>query len=195
MTTIPFGQRPQGDALARAAGKLPQEIAPSRDLWAGIAARLDGRQVRERAVRWPVALAAGFLVAAVSALLTWGLMRGPTDTPPDTQIARTQAQPAVMPVRYGPNTPLGEAQLAARDELMGRFRTRLAELSPESRASVLTNLAVIQRAADEIDAAMAQDPASGLLTELLVSTYRKELQLYSQVVAAGDGSTDSTRRT
>ena len=196
MTTIPFGQRPRdGDALVHAAAKLSQEIAPARDLWPGIAERLDHQQAPRRAFRWPVALAAGFLVAAVSALLTWGLMREPAVAPSGTQVATTQPQPAVQPVRYGPNTPLGEAQLAARDELLARFRTRLDQMSPETRASVVKNLAVIQRAADEIDAALAQDPASGLLTELLVSTYRKELQLYSQVAASGGDATDSTRRT
>ena len=43
----------------------------------------------------------------------------------------------------------------------------------------MKNLAVIQTAANEIDAALAQDPASGMLNELLVGTYKQELQLYS----------------
>jgi hypothetical protein len=42
------------------------------------------------------------------------------------------------------------------------------------------NLAIIQRAVDEIDAALAQDPASGLLNELLIGAYKQELQLYSR---------------
>jgi len=194
MTTIPFGQKPrEGDAVLAKAGELPQDVAPPRDLWPAIAARLDQQDRRTRAFRWPVALAAGFLVAAVSALLTWGLMRDPGAGPAEPRLAGpTPAADAVVPVHYGPNTPLGAAQLAARDELLVRFRARLEELPPATRESVVKNLAVIQRAADEIDAALAQDPASRLLNELLLNTYRNELQLYSKVVTAGDGTTRST---
>ena len=193
MTTLPFGPKRDSDPLVEAASALPKDVAPPRDLWPAIAARLDAQSAPVRGVRWPMALAAGFVVAAVSALLTWGLMREPAAPPEETRIANPEtAQPAVVPVRYGPNTPLGEAQLAARDELLVRFRERLATLPPAQRESVVKNLAVIQRAADEIDAALAQDPASGLLNELLMSTYRKELQLYSQVVTARDGTTRSS---
>jgi hypothetical protein len=98
----------------------------------------------------------------------------------------------VVPVSYGPNSALGAMQLTARDELLPEFRSRFALLAPATQQAVLKNLAVIQQAADEIDAALAQDPASGLLNELLVGTYRQELELYSKVVAAGDGSTRRT---
>lgn len=194
MTTVPFGQKARDtDPLVAATAQLPKDVAPARDLWPAIAARLDAQTAPVRGVRWPMALAAGFLVAAVSALLTWGLLRGPAAPPAETTLAGKSPEPAmVMPVSYGPNTPLGEAQLAARDELLARFRERLAELPPATRESVVRNLAVIQRAADEIDAALAQDPASGLLNELLLSTYRKELQLYSQVVTSRDGATRSS---
>lgn len=125
-----------------------------------------------------MALAAGVLVAAVSALLTWGLMRDPMAMP--------------TPVNYGPNSALGAVQLKARDELLVQFRQRLNEMPPETRETVVKNLAIIQRAADEIDAALAQDPASGLLNGLLLSTYQEELQIYSKVVTSGD---TLTRRT
>ncbi len=111
-------------------------------------------------------------------LLTWGLMRDPMAMP--------------TPVNYGPNSALGAVQLMARDELLVQFRQRLNETPPETRETVVKNLAIIQRAADEIDAALAQDPASGLLNGLLLSTYQEELQIYSKVVTSGD---TLTRRT
>lgn len=191
MSTIPFGPRRDEDALLARARELPQEVAPARDLWPGIAARLDERPraAAPRSFGWPMALAAGFLVASVSALLTWGLLReGPVTGPP--VIAADAAQ--VVPVSYGPNSALGATQLTARDELLPEFRRRFELLAPATQQAVLKNLAVIQQAADEIDAALAQDPASGLLNELLVGTYRQELELYSKVVAAGDGSTRRT---
>lgn len=190
MTTLPFGPRDteQDPLLAKAAG-LAQDIAPPRDLWPAIAARLDAADQRAPARRfgWPAALAAGFLVASLSALLTWGLMREPAPAT-DATLAGDASAAAIMPVDYGTNSALSAAELAARDELLARFRERLDRLSPQTRETVAKNLAVIQQAASEIDAALAQDPASGLLNELLLGAYKQELQLYSKVVTAGDGS-------
>lgn len=194
MTTIPFGRGPQKDPLLEQASNLPRDIEPPHDLWPAISARLaEQSPATSRRFSWPMALAAGFLVAAVSALLTWGLMRNPEPAAGGNVIAgRSATEAAPMPVNYGPNSALGAVQLKAREELLAQFRQRLAELPPETRATVVRNLAIIQRAADEIDAALAQDPASGLLNGLLLSTYQEELQIYSTVVTAGG---DPTRRT
>ena len=194
MSTLPFGPRnPEQDPLLAKAAELPKDIAPSRDLWPAIAARLAGQaqQTRPRMSGWPMALAAGFLVASVSALLTWGLMREPGPTL-QVPLAGSAAESAILPVNYGSNSMLTPADLAARDQLLAQFRVRLDHLSPQTREAVVSNLAIIQRAADEIDAALAQDPASGLLNELLLGAYRQELQLYSKVVTASDGSMRST---
>jgi hypothetical protein len=194
MTTIPFGRGPQKDPLLEQASHLTRDIEPPHDLWPAISARLAERSpAASRRFSWPMALAAGFLVAAVSALLTWGLMRNP-EPPAGGNVIASQGptEAAPMPVNYGPNSALGAVQLKAREDLLAQFRQRLAELPPETRATVVKNLAIIQRAADEIDAALAKDPASGLLNGLLLSTYQEELQIYSTVVTAGG---DLTRRT
>jgi hypothetical protein len=192
MTTLRFDPRNrEQDPLLVKAAELPKDIAPAHDLWPGIAARLGEAPRRMRTFGWPMAIAAGLLVAAVSALLTWGLMREPAPVPgPMAEVPA--AATAIVPVNYGANSTLSAAQLATRDELLVQFRQRVEELSPQTREAVVKNLAIIQRAADEIDAALAQDPASGLLNELLFGTYRQELQLYSKVVTAGDGSTRRT---
>jgi hypothetical protein len=196
MTTLPFGPRDrEPDPLLAKAADLPKDIAPPRDLWPAIAARLTATPQRAglRALGWPAALAAGFLVASVSALLTWGLMREPDrSVVPELAAGGTTAAAEVMPVQYGPNSGLGANELAARDQLLVQFRQRLDGLSPQTREAVVKNLAIIQRAADEIDAALAQDPASGLLNELLLGAYKQELQLYSKVVTTGGGSTRRT---
>lgn len=192
MTTIPFGPRRDEDRLMARAGELQQDVAPPRDLWPGIQARLDEGERRPApwSFGWPAALAAGFLVAAVSALLTWGLLREPA---PVAGTLAGGAEPAqFVPVAYGPNSGIGAAQLAARDELLPEFRRRFGQLAPATQAVVLKNLAVMQQAADEIDAALAADPASGLLNEMLAGTYRQELGLYSRVVTSGGGSNWST---
>jgi len=194
MTTIPFGRGPRKDSLLAQASNLPQEIAPPRDLWPAIAAKLSKQsRAAPRRFGWPAALAAGFLVAAISALLTWGLMRDPDPEQASNLLAgRAASQAAPLPVNYGPNSALGAVQLKARDDLLVQFRQRLNELPPETRETVVKNLAIIQRAADEIDAALSQDPASGLLNGLLLSTYQEELQIYSKVVTAGDVLTRRT---
>ena len=191
MTTLRFGDRSrEQDPLLAKAAELPKDVAPSQDLWPGIRARLDEAPQRARTAGWPMALAAGVVAAAVSALLTWGLMREPAPQAP--QLAGDPAPAAeFVPVNYGANSAIGAEQLAARDALLVQFRQSLERLSPKTREAVVANLAVIQRAADEIDAALAQDPASGLLNQLLVGAYQQELQLYSKVVTTGG---DITRR-
>ena len=190
MNTIPFGPRnPPEDPLLAKAAELPKDVEPQRDLWPSIAARIAQApgQSRQRAFGWPAALAAGFVVASVSALLTWGLMRdsGPAARDP---LAGTQAaETAIMPVSYGPNSGITAKELVVRDELLAQFREKFGQLKPETRDAIVKNLAVMQAAADEIDAALAKDPASGMLKGFLVGTYKQELQLYSTVVTAGDG--------
>ncbi len=196
MNTIPFGPRSSSDdpVLAKAA-ELPKEIEPSRDLWPGIAARLGEapREIRGRGFRWPMALAAGFLVASVSAILTWSLVRAP-DPAALPQVAATGSTQAVdiVPVNYGPNSGLTAQELVARDELVARFRESVATLRPETRDAIVKNLAIMQAAADQIDAALAKDPASGMLKGMLAGTYKRELQLYSTVVTSSDGLTRRT---
>jgi hypothetical protein len=195
MNTIPFGPRnPPEDPLLAKAAELPKDVEPPRDLWPGIAARLGEppREANDRGFRWPMALAAGFLVASVSALLTWNLARAPDPVAP-TPVAATDYQAAdVVPVSYGPNSGLTAQELTARDELVARFREKFTTLRPETRDAIVKNLAIMQAAADEIDAALAKDPASGMLKGMLVGTYKQELQLYSTVVTSGDGHTRRT---
>ena len=192
MNTIPFGPRnePPDPLLAKAA-ELPKDVAPARDLWPSIAARIAGepQQARSRSYGWPAALAAGFLVASVSALLTWGLMRdnGPVVPTPVATTTTTVPDGAIVPVSYGPNSGLTPKEILARDELLARFREKFDELKPETRVAIQKNIAIIQAAANEIDAALAKDPASGMLKSLLVGAYKQELQLYSTVVTSSDG--------
>jgi hypothetical protein len=191
MNTIPFGPRKDDPLLARA-GELPKDVAPARDLWPSIAARLAGEKqaAQPRAFGWPAALAAGFLVASVSALLTFGLMREPDPVAPVAVVE--PGETALMPVNYGPNSGITAKELVVRDELLGQFREKFGQLRPETRVAIVKNLAVIQTAANEIDAALAKDPASGMLKGFLAGTYKQELQLYLTVVTASDGLTRRT---
>lgn len=195
MSTVPFGPRnPPEDPLLAKAAALPKDIAPPRDLWPAIAARIAREDAKpaKPAFRWPLALAAGFLVASVSALLTWSVTRDAGEAAPPVIAQAPAAAGELVPVRYGPNSGLTEAELAARDALLGEFQGAFATLKPETREAIVRNLAVMQAAADEIDAALAKDPASRMLQGMLAGTYKQELQLYSHVVTARDGLTRRT---
>lgn len=191
MNTIPFGPRNEDPLLAKAA-ELPKDVQPARDLWPSISARLAGetQSARPRAFGWPAALAAGFLVASVSALLTFGLMREPDPVAP--VVVAGPGEAAIIPVNYGPNSGITANELVLRDQLLGQFREKFGQLRPETRVAIVKNLAVIQTAANEIDAALAKDPASGMLKGFLAGTYKQELQLYLTVVTASDGLTRRT---
>jgi hypothetical protein len=195
MNTIPFGPRnPPEDPLLAKAAELPKDVEPSRDLWPGIAARLGEapRETTGKDFRWPMALAAGFLVASVSALLTWSLMRAPEPVVVATTTTVQAPVAEIVPVSYGPNSGLTAQELTARDELVVRFREKFTTLRPETRDAIVKNLAIMQTAADQIDAALAKDPASGMLKGMLVGTYKQELQLYSTVVTSSGGHTRRT---
>jgi len=199
MSTIRFGRdERERDPLLREIGTLPREVAPPHDLWAGIRAQIEREeQAQANAVpaspplrapglslSWGWALAAGVGVAAVSVLFTWLAVRTPAETPP--QIAALQPTPveAIRPVAYGEHASLGPEYVELRARMLEQFKGRLAGLPDETRLRIEEDLAAIQKAADDIDAALAEDPASRLLNQLLLSTYQEELRLYSSVAAA-----------
>lgn len=195
MSTLPFGPRnPPEDPLLAKAAELPKDVVPQRDLWPAIAARIAeaGESPAKPAFRWPLALAAAMLVASVSALLTWSLLRDPQPAGPAVIAQVPAPDTEIVPVRYGPNSGVSATELAARDALLSEFKSAFATLRPETREAIQKNLAVIQTAADEIDAALAKDPASGMLKGMLAGTYKQELNLYSTVVTARDGLTRRT---
>jgi len=188
MSTIRFGrtERERDPVLARVA-VLPGDVMPGRDLWPQIRDRIvreaPGTQSVSRSLSWHWAAAAGIAVASVSVLFTWMALR-PAEQG-TVQLAGTQpaAVAALQPVSYGDNSRPGPEYVATRGEMFELFKARLAELPDDTRARVEQDLGAIQRAADDIDAALADDPASRLLNQLLLSTYHEEINLYSRVAA------------
>jgi hypothetical protein len=170
--------RPAGeqDALERRLRGLPAELPPARDLWAGIEARIRAGEAEQRppASRptWrPVALAAS--VALVAVLVTTLVRdRGP-ESPAPASVADTAT--------FGPGHDLGSGYHAARAGLIDDLERRLDRLSPEARETVRENLATIRRAAAEIDAALAGDPANALLQQQLLAAYQDELTVLANM--------------
>lgn len=163
------------------ASQLPEDIQPDRDLWPGIAERISGKVV-ELKPRPRIGSAGFWRVAAtlaVVACITYSLysiqgtkIDAPASGPPDVAVSET---------------PQSERDyLAAKDALLEELRGAEDRLSPEVVAAVEENLRVIEDAVSEIRVALNDNPDDVLLERLLVATWRSEIDLLQQAVAAGD---------
>jgi len=164
------------------AAALPT-FAPSRDLWSGIAARIDTPVVSiavrpHRAVgRWStrqVAAAAAVLVA-VTAGSTWLATARPTTTPQSiAAVAAPRARTELVSVA-------DETGIATYEGEIGKLRnildTRRADLDTATVAVLEKNLKLIDRAINESKAALAADPASAFLAGRLNHAYDTKLDL------------------
>lgn len=191
MNTVRFGrdERERDPLLAQVAA-LPGPVEPPRDLWPEIQSRLERpapAAAPARGLSWAWALAAGTAIASVSVLFTWMALRSPEVAP--VPLAGPVPTPVdqLQPVSYGSYAQLGPEYVETRAEMLELFRSRLATLPDDTRLRIEQDLATIQQAADDIDAALAEDPSSRLLNRLLLSTYQEELRLYTRVAAPARG--------
>ena len=76
--------------------------------------------------------------------------------------------------------------VAARADLQRVFNERLQLLAPATRTRVQADLETIRKAQEDIRAALAKDPASPLLLNLLQNTAQQEIQLYTSVNESTD---------
>jgi len=169
--------------LAHAAA-LPRSIAPARDLWPGIAERI------ERSSAWsallgswqPLALAAAAVLLALAALV----FKAPGPSPVRT-VAMPSASPELRPVAEdGINDPVLAAAArdyeAAASALLAALERQRAVLPPGDLARIESNLKVIDRALAEVRQALVKDPESPELNRMLVATHRKKVDVLRRVV-------------
>ena len=172
-----------GDDLERrldsALATLPREIAPSQDLWAGIASRLEPVGSRRSPVWWQ--LAAAIVLVVGSSLITATLMRPEAPVQARQPVAAPEAVPAATPVTFAGDPRLDPGYLEARRLLAKELEARINRMPASARAKLEANLAEIRRASDEINAALAQQPNDPLLQELLLNTYQDELAVMASV--------------
>jgi hypothetical protein len=178
MTTAGLEQRT--DAALQS---LASDVQPERDLWPAIEARLDSPATARRAWGWQVA--AAIALVAISSLVTATLVRREQPTVAQAPVVQGPSQaPAVpTPVRaaFGPSHALDAEYDAARQQLAAQLEQRLATMPPSARMKLEANLAEMQRAAEEINAALARQPGDPLLQELLLNTYQDELGVLASV--------------
>ena len=164
------------DLHARTAA-LPRTIEPPRDLWPAIDRALDESMIAPTAlirrrpwIRLPALAAAAILLVVVTAALTIFFLRTS-----DTAMARKLK--GMGPTAVQPAGPSSEELLRALEA---------QDLPPETMAIVQRNLAVIDVAIAELEAALAQDPGNEELARMLVSVHRQRAELVEGAARAGE---------
>jgi hypothetical protein len=160
------------ESLDRQIADLPRDVMPTRNLWPGIAHRIESTRRQNR----PMAMAAVIAVAAagLASLFTWAVLQ-------------SRAVPLVIQTVASSSSfeePRDAKYVLARDSMEKTFRERLALLQPATRTQVESSLAVIRQAHEDIRKALATDPESPLLEQLWESTWHDEFDLYDRVVQA-----------
>lgn len=195
---------PSDNRLDRRLRRLRPELAPARDLWPAIEARLDSppralpaeaapaeatparalpaRATTTRPARRPAwALFAMAASVAIVGVLAVRLLDRTTHVDPDVQVPLATVQRVAPASPFGPGYELGGGYQAARAGLVDDLEQHLASLDPEARVAVLENLETIRRAMAEINAALGDDPASVLLQNQLLATYQDELAVLANL--------------
>jgi hypothetical protein len=142
--------------LRRSLAGLPRERAPARDLWPGIAARIDRSVRRTRARTWT------WLGLAAAALMATLLLPGQLGEP--------------RPAREAPGESLAAAPGSADAEAPHGALVAGVDL-PDwllDDAEVLAALRELEDASAELHRMVEDQPEAGHLVTLLHSTYRQQ---------------------
>lgn len=165
----------RNDALLARARDLSTGISPQQDLWPGIEAAISKPRVSWWTPRLAQAAAIVLLIGASSGL-TWLTTKD--------QVQVVEVVPAGLvfeQASFGGRYALGVGYQEAHRDLEAQLDTELQRLSPQARAEVETNLAIVRGAIEQINKALAEEPDNSLLQELLLQTYREELALMKRV--------------
>jgi hypothetical protein len=171
---------PQPDArLAEAVARL-RDTQPPDDLWPGISRKLTPRHPRGiLLIRWPVALAAGLVIAAATATSTAILLHRTPAVDSTTVAAAPGAQTsAIVTASFAP----GDAALAhAINDLELAVRASMGHLDADARNSVNQGLNALDAAIAQAAARQSAAPGDPGAARYLTSTLRKKLQLLRTV--------------
>ncbi len=160
------------------AAKLATEIAPERDLWPEIEAEIT-RPARRVRVPWFAQAAAIVALVGVSSFITYTLTKNGEPNGHTVPVMATTFDAEFA--SFGQELMLPVSFENERSGLATELDMALDGLSPEVRAEVEENLAIIQNAVDEISAALESEPNNVLLQEMLADAYRKELAVMRHV--------------
>ncbi|EIT69804.1 MULTISPECIES: hypothetical protein [Hydrocarboniphaga] len=176
--------------------RLTMEREPSRDLWAGIEARLDAREkgraepappqrpafgtktLRPRRRSWlPMAAAASFTAAIVSLMLVGKLPGSMADPDGASQPPVASAEPATTKFARSV-APSAAAFDGGAQAVPASWRSAPVELRKQNRGLIKANLKLVDNAEAQLRRAMAEDPQSAYLQRLLVTTQGQQQNLH-----------------
>ena len=180
--------------IAAAARELPL-MSPSRDLWDGIAARIETpvvalgapsvRGVPRRRNGWLAAAAAALIVATAGTtyVLTRAIFEGREQTIAEGVAPGSQAEGAavggatVVPVSDAATTTSGAAFDREVVQLRALLEQRRPNLDSATVALLERNLRIIDQAIAESRAALEKDPGSALLNRQLHNALGRKVQV------------------
>lgn len=165
------------DKLIAAASGLATDISPDRDLWPGIEQAI----ATPKRSRWTPMLAqaaAVVLLVGASSGITYFTMK---EEPVVMQQFSSELRFEQM--AFGAEQTLGSVYRSAQGDYRTDLDAELEKLSPEVRADIEKNLALIKDAIAEINVALEKNPDNVLLQELLVKSYREQHALLRRVGA------------
>lgn len=178
-------------ALLEDVATLPLEMAPGRDLWAGIAARIEPQADvvpissarRWKAPRWLAMAATVVGVAISSSLITMKVMENRAPEPVASAPVQGVAAPSTAtPTALVAFKPAEQDYEVAIADLERVLTARRATLAPETVKTLETNLRIIDEAIRQSRAALVQDPNSRELTDMLADAYGQKLNVLQQAV-------------
>ncbi len=167
---------------------------PGRDLWPGIAARIEAERdvvlplagtARRRRLSFtvPQLAAASLALILASAGSSWVIGRA---------VSQADGAPAIetgvraLPASTGIVDDTVDAQIRQLEQMLLAGET---QLDPATIAVLRRNLLIIDQALAEARAAMRSDPANPYLNRHYANTVQKKLELLRQAGSIGRGST------
>jgi hypothetical protein len=169
------------DKLMMAARNLASEIAPKRDLWPGVAEAISEPQ-RSRWTPMLAQAAAVVLLVGASSMVTYSVIKYSDANTPAERMARIEPSNLVFEqAAFGPDQTFDSVFGRAGGNVKSNLSSGLENLSPEARADVERNLAVIRQAITDISQALEEEPNNAFLQELLIEAYGNELALMNRV--------------
>ena len=184
-------------SLLEDSAALPRSIAPDRDLWSGIAERIDanrgasldftGDQRRSAWPRWPLLAAAAVVLMAISSAITTFIVRDRYDS--RLAVASRQLEGRALGVAASAQARAFEASYDFTiRELTAALGGRRHVLSAETIHVVEANLAIIDEAIRTSRKALEADPGNQNLIRTVTSMYEEKIALLQQATDLPDGS-------
>ncbi len=158
------------------AANLATEIAPERDLWPNIEAEIT-RPATRAGIPWFAQAAAVVALVGASSFITYELTKSDVQTSPVVTSVAFDAEFT----SFGEELRLAPSFDSARNGLATDLDMVLDDLSPDARAEVEENLAVIRNAVADIKLALEREPGNEHLQGMLADAYREELAMMRRV--------------